>query len=229
MIAFSRKVRSIEELAQYKANELPNWLIYISPILFLEYLSSSLYSHLSNLVFGIRLLLELNSESSVAAAESYLNLFCQEIAFHHPSDSRAETINSHCLRHLPDQVKRYGPLFCQSAMAFESANRTLGEVFSGANSECAIICRRVLQRHKLADNKIKSEKLQALYSSLSGKPRDCANLAREFIETEAVQEIKLKYPNALFFNRQTVNNVYFDSPTYKRSKLANCFVSFEKR
>ena len=228
MIAFSRKVRPLEELAQYKANELLNWLIYLSPILFLEYLSLSLYSHLSSLVFGIRLLLESNSESSVAAAEGYLNLFCQEISFLHTNNSRAETINTHCLRHLPDQVKRYGPLFCQSAMAFESANRTLGEVFSGANSECEIICRRVLQRHKLVDNKIKNEKLQALYSSLSGKPHECGNLAREFIETEAVQEIKLKYPNALFFNRQTVNNVYFDSPTYKRSKLANCFVSFEK-
>ena len=101
-------------------------------------------------------------------------------------------------------------------MAFESANRTLGEVFSGANSECEVICRRVLQRHKLVDNKIKNEKMQALYSSLSGKPHECANLAREFIETEAVKELKLKYPNALFFNRQTVNNVYFDSPTYKR-------------
>ena len=35
MIALSRKVRPIDEMSQYKANELLNWLIYISPVLFL--------------------------------------------------------------------------------------------------------------------------------------------------------------------------------------------------
>ena len=228
MIAFSRKVRPLDELSQYKANELLNWLIYISPVLFLDYLSPKLYSHLCHLVFGIRLLLESSCQSNVSIADNFLNQFCSEIASIHPGNSRVETINVHCLKHLSHQVKRFGPLFCYSAMSFEAANRTIGEVFSGSNSECAIICRRVLQRHRLVDNKMENERLKTLYSNLSGGTMEPSNLKTEFIETETVRRIKWEHPNALLFNRQIVSDVYLDSPAYKRSKLGNCFVFFEK-
>ena len=113
-------------------------------------------------------------------------------------------------------------------MSFEAANQTIGEVFSGSKSECAIICRRVLQRHRLVDNKMENERLKTLYSNLSGGTMEPSNLKTEFIETETVRRIRLEHPNALLFNRQVVSDVYFDSPAYKRSKLGNCFVFFEK-
>ena len=57
MIAFSRKIRSLEELSQFKANEYFNWLLYLSPLIFLSRIPRELYEHLCNLVFGVRLLL----------------------------------------------------------------------------------------------------------------------------------------------------------------------------
>ena len=99
-------------------------------------------------------------------------------------------------------------------MSFEAANRTIGEVFSGSNSECAIICRRVLQRHRLVDNKMENERLKTLYSNLSGGTMEPSNLKTEFIETETVRRIRLEHPNALLFNRQVVSDVYLDSPAY---------------
>ena len=50
--------------------------------------------------------------------------------------------------------------------------------------------------------------------------------ADEFIETKALSEGRKLYQDAIFSNRYTYKNVYFDSPAYKRSKLGNCFVSF---
>ena len=155
MVSFSRKVRSLEELSQFKANELFNWLFYVSPVLFLDRNPPELYSHLTNLVFGIRLLLESSCNKNVAASSLLFENFCREIILRHDGNGKIETINVHCLTHLCDQVTRFGPLFCQSAMSFESANRTRGEVFTGAHSECEIFCRRILQRHKFLDVKLR--------------------------------------------------------------------------
>ena len=201
MISYSRKIRSLEEISQFKANEIFYWFFYISPIVFLDQIPFALYSHLTNLVFGIRLLLESSSPASIRAAEKLLDQFCSEIVAVNGGNERVETINAHCLRHLPDQVRRFGPLFCQSAMCFESANRTLGEVFSGSTSECEVICRRVLQRHKLSGVEVQSEKLKPLFFKLSGKNKTNENFDREFAETDELKDGRLQYPTAIFTNR----------------------------
>ena len=225
LISFSRRVRSLEEVSQFKANEMFNWLFYLSPIVFFRRISDSLYSHLSNLVFGIRLIFESCSADRVSEAEKFLQQFCQEIVSINGDNERKETINVHNLRHLPDQVSRFGPLFCQSAMSFEAANRSLGEVFSGSNSECEIICRRLLQRHKLQSVEINDARLCPLYSKLSGNPNKISG-PDDFVETEALLEGRQFYTDGVFSNRQWHRNVYFDSPAYKKSKQGNCFVSF---
>ena len=168
MIAYSRKIRPLDEISQFKANELFNWLFYLSPILFLNRLTSDLLSHLNNLVFGVRLIFESSYVSNVKMAEKLLNNFCQDIVSIHDGNERIETINVHCLRHLADQVARFGPLYCYSAMSFEAANRTLSDVYSGSHSECEVICRRVLQRHKLADTEIRDPNLRSIFFKLSG-------------------------------------------------------------
>ena len=228
MVSYSRKIRSLEEVSQFKANEFFNWLFYISPIVFLDQIPFALYSHLTNLVFGIRLLLESSSPAIVRAAEKLLDQFCSEHVAVNGGNERVETINAHCLKHLPDQVRRFGPLFCQSAMSFESANRTLGEVFSGSTSECEVICRRVLQRHKLSEPDFQSEKLKPLFFKLSGKNQQTnENFDREFVETDEVKDGRCQYPTAIFTNRYMKKECYLDSAAYKRSKFANCYVCFQ--
>ena len=174
LISFSRRVWSLEEVSQFKANEMFNWLFFLSPIVFFRRISDSLYSHLSNLVFGIRLIFESCSPERVIEAEKFLQQICQEIVSIHGDNERKETINVQNLRHLPDQVSRFGPLFYQSALSFQAANRSLGEVFSGSNSECEIIYRRLLQRHNLQPVEINDARLCPIYSKLSGNPNKMA-------------------------------------------------------
>ena len=227
MIAYSRKKRSLAEMSQFKANEYFNWLFYISPIVFLNRINSNLYSHLLNLVFGTRLLLESSADENVTAADIFLNNFCEEIVSIHDGNRKAETINVHSLRHFVDQVKRYGPLFCFSAMSFEAANRTLSELFTGAYSECEIIYRRVLLRNNLAAAEITDVKLRNLFCQLSTNIiAKESKFSEEFVETKALAFGRSVYLGAEFFNRQNVANVYFDSRSYSRSKHGNCFVSF---
>ena len=138
-----------------------------------------------------------------------------------------ETINVHSLTHLADQVRRFAPLFTFSAMSFEAANRTLGEVFTGSTSDCSVICRRVLERHRLAHSEISNSKLQPLFNKISGKEEQIKIcFASETIETDAVKQARMQYSNEVIFNRQVLNNVYFDSTSFGRSKLGNCYVIF---
>ena len=167
VLAYSRKIRPLEEVGQFKANELFNWRFYLSPVVFLNRLPEDLYLHLTNLVFGVRLLLESSDENSICTAEKLLDEFSREVVTVHGSE-RIETINVHCLMHLSDQVRNFGPLICQSAMSFEAANRTIEEVFTCASSELDIICRRILQSHKLSWAEIQSDKLKPLFVSFPG-------------------------------------------------------------
>ena len=150
LISYSRKIRSLDEIGQFKANEFFNWMFYVSPVVFRKCIPGTLYESLLNLVFGIRLLLESSKENDIVI-RSLLNQFCSNIVDIFDGNERSETINVHSLRHLPDQVRRFGPLFAFSAMSFESANRILSEVYSGTHYECDVICRRFLQKQRLLD------------------------------------------------------------------------------
>ena len=227
MIAYSRKIRSLEELSQFKANEYFNWLLNLSPLIFLSGIPRELYEHLCSLVFGVRLLFESSMPSVVSAAEIFLDKFCREIVSIHKND-RIKMINVHCIKHSAEQAKRFGPLWCYPAMSFEAANRTLGDVFSGSShSECEIICRGVLQRHNLVYSDIVEPHLKPVFDKLS---RDSASnldsFDKEFIETEALRAAKLCYLGVKFLNRHFNDRIYFDSTCYKRSKRGNCFVRF---
>ena len=224
MIAYSRKIRPLGEMGPFKANENFNWLFYVSPIVFLSVLPRKLLSHLYNLVYGVRLLLESSSEEKVNKAEYLLTEFCRQIVEMHQGDERIETINVHCIRHFADQVRRFGPLSCYSAMSFEAANRTLGEVFTGANSECEVICRRLLQKHKLAHADLSNRNLKKLFNSLSGLQNSDSQFSDQMLETEDLRIARSHYRDASFFNRLTICDRYFDSISYKRSKRGNCYV-----
>ena len=100
MISYSRKIRSIEEIGQFKANGYFNWLLYISPLAFHDRLEKSIYSHLVKLVFSVRLLLESSSADNISIAEKHLDHFCAEIVNFHEGNKKIETINVHSLRHL---------------------------------------------------------------------------------------------------------------------------------
>ena len=228
VISYSRKIRPLAELSQFKANEFFNWLFYVSPIVFLKRLPTDIYSHLTNLVFGVRLLLESSCETNVQAAEFFFKQFCQQIVSFHGGNERIEAINVHCLKHLPEQVRRCGPLFCQSAMSFEATNRTLGEVASGSISECEVICRRILQWHKLCDFDLQNKNLTPLFCKLSGKHQsEVSNHPNELCETAALIAGRQKVPSGKFLGRIYFKHVYFDSPAYTRSKLGNCYVCFK--
>ena len=79
LISYSRKIRSLDEIGQFKANQFFNWMFYVSPVVFRKCIPGTLYESLLNLVFGIRLLLESSKENDIVIqkfVESTLFLYC---------------------------------------------------------------------------------------------------------------------------------------------------------
>ena len=184
------------------------------------------------LVSAIRIFLESSNKDDILLAERLLEKFCEELVKLHDNNERIETIKIHSLRHLADQVKRFGPLVCFSAMVCEAANRTLGEVFSGANSELEVICRRVLQRHRLTESDITDARLRHFFCKLTGK--ECyegIDFNDELIVTEAIEAARLQYEGCVneIFNRHIEKDIYLDSISYKRSKFGNCYANFQEK
>ena len=136
----------------------------------------------------------------------------------------------HLLRHLADQVRRFGPLFTCSAMSFESANRILSQVFTGSHHELEVICRRFLQLQRFHDLSIENEQISDLWNQLLGtEVLEREHLDHAMRETDSLLEGRACYPNASFFNRQYFGNVYFDSPSFSRAPMSgdcNSFVAF---
>ena len=77
-------------------------------------------------------------KKNITVAEKLLDKFSED-SVDIFGDNKSETINIHCLQHLPDQVRRFGPLFVMSAMCFESAHAFLTHFASGSHEFCQII------------------------------------------------------------------------------------------
>ena len=227
VIAYSRKIRSIKEINDFKANEFFNWLFYIAPIVFYGKICREAYRWLVNFSFGIRILLETSDEPKVNLAEVLLNDFCKNVV-HFFGDEKKETINFHCVTHLAYQVRKIGPLFVASAMSPESANRYFGEVLTGSRNECEVITRRMLQKYFLTMTDFEdTDTGKILEDMLSNTKRDENFKSFMKYTSDLIKGMEM-FSDSEFFNRFRVGSTVFDSLAYERRNGGNDFVSWEK-
>ena len=128
----------------------------------------------------------------------------------------------HCLRHLPDQVRRFGPLFVMSAMGFESAHSFFSHFATGSHGFCHVICRRYIEHHQLLQSHIENDDFAQLtktwtHQKLAGQ---IDLRSGDIIDTVQVPNARLLYPEAKIESRCRVGRVLFDSRCYSRSKDA---------
>ena len=229
VVEHGRNLRDLFHTGHFKANEFFNYLLFVSPIIFKDRLADFLYDHLLCLVFGNRILLESSSETDIELAELLLERYCSAVTDIFQTET-AETINVHCLRHLAHQCRLYGPLFVFSAMAFESANRTLSESFTGTHSHCAVICRRYLEAQELASCVVENDRAAELLQEWSNlkKPSE-KNFSKDVLLLPEIHRSLELFPDAQILSRSFVDGVYFDSLCYKRcSDGPNSFIKVKK-
>lgn len=127
--SFSRKVRALADLADYKAQEFRSFRL-IAPILIGFVRDPDVVAML--LLFSHALILlnrEVLRDADIDRAEEIIRVFhmCLRSVFG-PGSLRA---NAHGLQHLAEQARRYGPLFTQSAYSFEGHIGNIVRLVSG--------------------------------------------------------------------------------------------------
>lgn len=117
-----RMPRSVtEHLSLWKAPEFKNWLFYYSAGILSSVLSPELHNHYLLLVHATYLLNQPSvSEAMIDEAYQCLHEFLYK--FEDLYHVKFATINFHMLLHLPDQVRKFGPLWTTSCMAMEDLN-----------------------------------------------------------------------------------------------------------
>ncbi|KAL5016753.1 hypothetical protein ScPMuIL_006342 [Solemya velum] len=127
----ARRQRSLEEAQHWKASECREWLLHFSIPVLTGTLEQEALVHYSLLVSAMSLLAgDVVTFRDISFAEELLKDFCRVFPIIY--GVQKQTMNLHLLRHLPECVMLYGPLFHFSCFGFESMNSHLKSMFHGS-------------------------------------------------------------------------------------------------
>lgn len=120
---FARKLRSLNQVARFKATEFRQMLLYTLPVLLKNVVSSQLYSQVLIHV-AVRLLSDINKyKDNINAARLLIDKFVDQ--YDDTIGKKHFTFYTHCLLHIPDCVEEYGPLYSWSAYKYENHIRII--------------------------------------------------------------------------------------------------------
>lgn len=121
---FERKPRTLKEFAQFKANECRQLLLYNIPVLLKDLVSQQMYNELMRLHVAMRLLADpLRYRENISGARKLIEEFVYD--YDEIFGKENFTFNTHILLHLPDYVKKYGPVYSFSAYKYENYMRLI--------------------------------------------------------------------------------------------------------
>ena len=199
---FKRSLRSIEELEYFKANELKLWLLYIGPVGLRKKICDNLFERFHLLSYAIRLLLCSNEHSVLADQLIKRFQLCTVEAF----SEKVFSSNIHALNHLTWQVGCFGPLWCTSAMMFESANYLLKCKFTGTVNHLKLLVERYA-RSKMSSQEVpRADRLQDLCFSL----RKIKTFKRRCVSLHEAPA-DLQHLEAIFYSNQKFEYFNLDS------------------
>ena len=142
---FARLPRSLLELANWKATEFRQFLLYTGPLVLKDLLPEELFQHFLCFHTAIKLL---SSNTEGFNRSTVLN-HCERLLFHFVSESpklygwHFLTYNVHSLLHLVGDVRRFGQLDNYSSFPFENYLQFLKKTLkTGSNQPLSSLVRR---------------------------------------------------------------------------------------
>jgi hypothetical protein len=140
----SRTPRSLKERAFWKANEWRNWLLFYGIPCLNEILNRRYLRHFA--LFSSSIFIFLRDDISIEQfnlASSNLTKFVNE--FFDLYGAINLSYNCHLLLHIPECVKRWGPLWCYSNFCFEDSNGLLVSYVKGTTD----VSKQIVNKYNL--------------------------------------------------------------------------------
>lgn len=145
---FQRKIQLLNQLHNYKATEFRTFLLYAGPFVLRNVLTKEKYDHFMLLNVAISLLCTHGiSDEKIEFSRELINEFIEGMrsiyGAHHL------VFNVHALTHLPDDVKKFGPLDLISAFDFESYMHKLQKLLRKKHQPLSQIYNRIMEMNNI--------------------------------------------------------------------------------
>ena len=151
---FSRKCRPLSDLDRWKATEFRQFLLYSGIVCLKGQLSTELYDHFLWLFVSIFCLASQDFYADhTDYAHALLCIFvsqCEQLY-----EKEIYVYNVHCLTHLSDDVKKYGPLDSYSAFPFENFLGQIKRLVRKPQSTLEQVVKRLSEKRNLVLSKKK--------------------------------------------------------------------------
>lgn len=205
---FNRMPRSITLLPFYKASEYYNWMLFYSLLTLVNFLPQKYFQHWLLLVKSLFMLLQDSiKKTNLELIETFLKAFVKEIKKLY--GDRILTYNIHQLLHLPLVVKRWGPLFANSAFPFENYNGLLAHNIHGTKHIGQEIMNnlRIFQGINILKTRTINENITSLNNNKISQPiGKNISINLNDIEEKLLTSSIYKSSDFLFYSRAKINN-----------------------
>lgn len=138
---FARSPRSLKDIANFKATECHQFLLYGGIVLLKQHLSEHAYTHFLRLSLGYRIISSYLFQSSLDIAQLLFEQF--EIQFLDLYPDGGLGYNVHGLLHIVADVKLYGTVDSFSAYKFENQIQLIGNSVRKPNQVLAQVFNRL--------------------------------------------------------------------------------------
>lgn len=214
-----RRPRSIFKRGDYKANEYRSLLLYYLPIALDGVLDNRFVKHFRLLSSATYILSkECVSFDDIDQARKQLNEFADSFELLYGKSS--VTMNIHLSRHLPNAVANLGPLWCQSAYAFEAKNGILMRSNNSTNQHMV---------QQLAWKYTMNETLK--YATVEEKPEEYQLKTKSTIRIGAVErelfakvELVISVGCLIIYKNVVMRGVKFSSQNSKEVSTIDYFI-----
>lgn len=164
---FSRRPRSLSEVAYWKATEFRQFLLYTGPSVLKTVLNRDIYTHFLTLHVAVSILISpmlTTNKNNVDYAEKLLQHFVE--SFEKIYGKEYMSHNVHNLLHLSNEVRKFGPLDSFSSFRFENFLQNLKSFLHKAEKPLQQVIRRYTERRQSQYESI-NNKLQFIHFILN--------------------------------------------------------------
>lgn len=209
-----RKPRSMEQRANFKASEYRSLLLFYLPVCLQGVLPSAYVKHVQRFSGAMyKLLKQEISDDEVNQAEHMLYVFVREHQILFGKEAMVMVV--HLLKHIAESVRQLGPLWCQSAFAFERNNGCLLKLVRGTTDVLLQASTKYTLSKALVQNK---KKPNAQNKILLGKKVKAIEKVLLVHNTETCKTLNFSNISMAVYLRIRLGKTVYTSLSYTRPK-----------